>query len=148
VDQDVERVVEKRELSIDHRIVRQIVQGCRDVRELLVQHILPARVEGCFAYASHDLKPVSIQLDFVGPFRSIGQSGDRQTIHRLDKDHGLVRHGTLLWHGNQSELALMLPAYTCGQTAEIHGEHLALVNSKSKLAALFYLGVVESWFES
>jgi hypothetical protein len=32
-------------------------------------------------------------------------------------------------------------------TAEIHGEHLVLVNSKGKLAALYYLAVVKSWFE-
>jgi hypothetical protein len=32
--------------------------------------------------------------------------------------------------------------------AEIHGEHLAMVNSTGKLAALFYLEAVESWAES
>jgi hypothetical protein len=38
--------------------------------------------------------------------------------------------------------------FVIAATAEIHGEHLALVNSKGKLTALFYLGVVDSWFES
>jgi hypothetical protein len=32
-------------------------------------------------------------------------------------------------------------------TAEIHGDHLALVNSEGKLAALFVLDVVDCWFE-
>jgi hypothetical protein len=30
-------------------------------------------------------------------------------------------------------------------TAEIHGEHIALLNSKGKLAALFLMEIVESW---
>jgi hypothetical protein len=29
--------------------------------------------------------------------------------------------------------------------AEIHGEHIALLNSKGKLAALFLVEIVESW---
>jgi hypothetical protein len=29
--------------------------------------------------------------------------------------------------------------------AEIHGEHIALLNSKGKLAALFLVDIVESW---
>jgi hypothetical protein len=32
-------------------------------------------------------------------------------------------------------------------SAEIHGEHIALLNSKGKLAALFLTEVVESWSE-
>jgi hypothetical protein len=31
--------------------------------------------------------------------------------------------------------------------AEIRGEHLVLLNSESKLVALFLLQIVESWFE-
>ncbi len=31
--------------------------------------------------------------------------------------------------------------------AEIHGEHIALLDSKGKLAALFLTEVVESWSE-
>ncbi|HTZ61022.1 MAG TPA: hypothetical protein VMB49_23095 [Acidobacteriaceae bacterium] len=31
--------------------------------------------------------------------------------------------------------------------AEIHGDHLALINSEGNLAALFLLDVVESWNE-
>jgi len=38
--------------------------------------------------------------------------------------------------------------FVTAATAEIHGEHLALVNSEGKLATLFYMGVVESWFQS
>ncbi len=30
-------------------------------------------------------------------------------------------------------------------TAEIHGEHLVLLNSRGQLAALFVLDMVESW---
>lgn len=33
-------------------------------------------------------------------------------------------------------------------SAEIHGEHIALLTSKGKLAALFLTEVVESWSES
>jgi hypothetical protein len=33
-------------------------------------------------------------------------------------------------------------------SAEIHGEHIALLNSKGKLAALFLTEVVDSWSES
>jgi hypothetical protein len=32
-------------------------------------------------------------------------------------------------------------------SAEIHGEHIALLDSKGKLAALFLTEVVESWSE-
>jgi hypothetical protein len=32
--------------------------------------------------------------------------------------------------------------------AEVHGEHIALVNSKGKVAALFLTDVVDSWAES
>jgi hypothetical protein len=32
-------------------------------------------------------------------------------------------------------------------SAEIHGEHIAMLNSKGKLAALFLTEVVESWSE-
>ena len=32
-------------------------------------------------------------------------------------------------------------------TAEIHGDHLALVNSDGKLAALFVLDAVDCWLE-
>ncbi len=32
-------------------------------------------------------------------------------------------------------------------TAEIHGEHLVLLNSHGQLAALFVLDMVESWNE-
>jgi hypothetical protein len=32
-------------------------------------------------------------------------------------------------------------------TAEIHGEHLVLLNSQGQLAALFVLEMVESWNE-
>ncbi len=32
-------------------------------------------------------------------------------------------------------------------SAEIHGEHIALLNSKGKLAALFLTEVIESWSE-
>jgi hypothetical protein len=33
------------------------------------------------------------------------------------------------------------------ESAEIHGEHIALLNSKGKLAALFLTEVIESWSE-
>jgi hypothetical protein len=33
-------------------------------------------------------------------------------------------------------------------SVEIHGEHIALLTSKGKLAALFLMEVVESWSES
>jgi hypothetical protein len=32
-------------------------------------------------------------------------------------------------------------------TAEIHGDHLALLDSQGKLTALFLLDVVDCWFE-
>jgi hypothetical protein len=38
--------------------------------------------------------------------------------------------------------------FVIAASGEIHGDHLALLNSKGKLAALFYLGVVDRWFES
>ncbi len=37
--------------------------------------------------------------------------------------------------------------HVCAAKAEIHGKHLAFVNSKGKLAALFLLEIVESWNE-
>ena len=58
---------ERYQLSIDHRVIRKTVQCRRNVMELLIEHVLPARVEGCFAGTPHDLKPVAIQLDFIGP---------------------------------------------------------------------------------
>jgi hypothetical protein len=33
-------------------------------------------------------------------------------------------------------------------TVEIHGEHLAMLDSNGRLAALFVMEVVESWSES
>jgi hypothetical protein len=30
-------------------------------------------------------------------------------------------------------------------SAEVHGEHIALLNSRGKLAALFLMEIVESW---
>jgi hypothetical protein len=37
--------------------------------------------------------------------------------------------------------------FVTAASAEIHGEHIALLNSKGKLAALFLTEVVESWSE-
>jgi hypothetical protein len=75
---------------------------------------------------------------------------------------GIVKHGSTafnaaLWRTcEMSEKAYVVrfkhpqlsTEFVIAATAEIHGEHLALVNSKGKLTALFYLGVVDSWFES
>jgi hypothetical protein len=33
-------------------------------------------------------------------------------------------------------------------SAEIHGEHIVLLNSEGKLAALFLLEIVETWTET
>jgi hypothetical protein len=33
-------------------------------------------------------------------------------------------------------------------SAEIHGEHIVLLNSEGKLAALFLLEIVENWTET
>jgi hypothetical protein len=40
------------------------------------------------------------------------------------------------------------PAPVMAASAEIHGEHIALLTSKGKLAALFLTEVVESWCDS
>jgi hypothetical protein len=37
--------------------------------------------------------------------------------------------------------------FVIAASAEIHGEHIALLNSKGELAALFLTEVVESWSE-
>lgn len=68
--------------------------------EFLVQHILPTRVERYFATVPHNLQPVAIEFDFIGPFRSLGQPGDRQAIHGFDEADGLLRQCLFLWHGS------------------------------------------------
>jgi hypothetical protein len=37
--------------------------------------------------------------------------------------------------------------HLCAVRAEIHGEHLAFVDAKGRLAALFLMEIVESWHE-
>jgi hypothetical protein len=39
------------------------------------------------------------------------------------------------------------PRRVLAERAEIRGEHLILLNSEDKLAALFLLEIVDSWFE-
>jgi hypothetical protein len=39
--------------------------------------------------------------DFIRPFRSVGQFGNKKTIHRLDETRGLLGQCPLAWHGTQ-----------------------------------------------
>ena len=52
-----------------------------------------------FAALSYYLKSIAIEFDFISPFRSIGQFGDRKTIHRLDETRGLLGQCQFVWHG-------------------------------------------------
>ena len=146
VDQDVEGVVEnarfrgakvleeieirpaiwtkRYQLSVDHRTVRKIFQCRRYVMKLLVKDILPAGVEGCFAGTPHHLKPVSVQLDFIGPSGALWEFGDRKAIHRLDEaDARPAERFCLAW-----KASLALP-HICGLFAYYSpytGRHVAL----------------------
>jgi hypothetical protein len=51
-------------LSIDDRVMREILQGGRDVLEPLVQDVLPSGIEGRSTSTPHDLQPIAVQLDF------------------------------------------------------------------------------------
>jgi hypothetical protein len=75
------------QLSVDDRVIREILQGGRNVVKPLVQDVSPPRVEGS-ASTPDDLQPIAVQLDFVGPFRSLGQSGDGEAIHGLNENTG------------------------------------------------------------
>jgi hypothetical protein len=70
----------------------------RDVVELLVQNVLPPGIEGRSTSAPHGLQPIAVELDFVGPFRSLGQPGYGEAVHDLDETSGLSWKGTFLWH--------------------------------------------------
>ena len=87
------------QLSVDHRLLRKILEGRRNVREPLVEHILPAGIKRSHPARSHYLKSIAIEFDFISPFRSIGQFGDSKTIHRLDETRGLLGQCLLVWHG-------------------------------------------------
>ena len=49
-------------LSVDHRIVWEVLQCPCDVGKLLVEHVLSARIECDFAAMPYDFKPVPSSL--------------------------------------------------------------------------------------
>jgi hypothetical protein len=51
---------------------------------------------------------------------------------------------TYLLRFKPPELSMLI---VIAATAEVHGEHLVLLNAQGKLAALFVLEMVESWDE-
>ncbi|HET6217165.1 MAG TPA: hypothetical protein VFE27_09140 [Acidobacteriaceae bacterium] len=53
------------QLSIDNRLIREILQGRRNVREPLVEHILSARIKRSHTALSHYLKPIAVEFYFL-----------------------------------------------------------------------------------
>jgi hypothetical protein len=53
--------------------------------ELLVQDIPPPGIKGRSTSTLHNLETIAVQLDFVGPFRSLRQPDHRKTIHSFDE---------------------------------------------------------------
>jgi hypothetical protein len=53
------------QLPIDDRLIRKILQGRRNVRKPLVEHILPARIKRSHAAVSYYLKSIAIEFDFL-----------------------------------------------------------------------------------
>jgi hypothetical protein len=43
--------------------------------------------------------------------------------------------------------AIATPQHFIASRAEVHGDHLVLIDSEGKLAALFLLDIVQSWKE-
>jgi hypothetical protein len=43
--------------------------------------------------------------------------------------------------------AILSPRHCIASRAEVHGDHLVLLDSEGKMAALFLLDIVESWNE-
>jgi hypothetical protein len=43
--------------------------------------------------------------------------------------------------------AVLTPQHFIASKAEVHGDHLVLLDSAGKMAALFLLDIVESWKE-
>jgi hypothetical protein len=66
--------------------------------ELVVEQVLTPGIEGRSTSTPHGLQPITIKLDFVGPFRAFGQPGDGEAIHGLDETSGPSWKGTFLWH--------------------------------------------------
>jgi hypothetical protein len=63
------------QLSVDDRVIREGLQCGRDKAKPLVQDVLAPRIESCSASTPDGRQPIAVQLDFLGPFRSLGQSG-------------------------------------------------------------------------
>ena len=57
--------------SVEHSVVRKVLQCRCNVGELLVEHVLAAGIERRFAATPHDLKAISVQFDFVSPLRPL-----------------------------------------------------------------------------
>jgi hypothetical protein len=53
------------QLTIDDCLIGKVLQGRRNVREPLVEHILPARLKRSDTALSHYLKPIAIEFDFL-----------------------------------------------------------------------------------
>jgi hypothetical protein len=89
------------QLSVDDRVIREVLQCGRDEAKPLVQDVLAPRIESCSASTPDGRQPIVVQLDFVGPFRSLGQSGDGEAIRGheseplSDLQAGSLRHRTL-----------------------------------------------------
>jgi hypothetical protein len=90
------------------------------------------------------LSPVpALLLDLISPFRSIGQFGDRKTIHRLDETRGLpgqcqfVRHGTLVYAdqgGPRSRSAVAVKFYS--DRADEDGQFAVICDRACKAVSL------------
>ena len=53
------------QLSVDDRVIREMLQCGRDVVEPLVQNVLPPGLECRSTSTPHGLQPIAVQLDFL-----------------------------------------------------------------------------------
>jgi hypothetical protein len=63
----------RHQLSVDDCVIWEITQCGRDVWEPLVQDVLPPGVEGRSTSTPHGFQSIAVQLDFVGPLRSLSK---------------------------------------------------------------------------
>src|ERR1700759_3288992 len=60
-----------------------MIQRGDHVIEFVVQHMLAPGIERDSTRVFHSLRPISVQLDFVGPARALRNRRYRQTFHRI-----------------------------------------------------------------
>jgi hypothetical protein len=63
--------VQRYKFTVDHGACRKVVEGFGDVVEFLVEDVLPARIQRGFTDTAHDLQAIAIELDLIGPFRTL-----------------------------------------------------------------------------